>query len=194
MKDHEKSAPVVERQPSPKVGRFFPNGYSAVRQGDHSASVEWSGISMSFSEKEPDGRMGQLVDFLRTLIDEAPPELAELQATIAQLTADLASANADKEAYAQNAIDLRTRIERLKGGAKWQYEHGSVWWEFDAENVADNIATGTKIRLIDSAGTVLYQREASQPIPDTRPSHANAPANSGAHPHNDGLDDYRGKV
>jgi hypothetical protein len=28
----------------------------------------------------------------------------------------------------------------------------------------------------------------------TRPSHANAPADSGTHPHNDGLDDYRGKV
>jgi hypothetical protein len=28
--------------------------------------------------------------------------------------------------------------------------------------------------------------------PNTRPSHANAPADSGTHPHNDGLDDYRG--
>ncbi|WP_053152135.1 hypothetical protein [Pseudomonas protegens] len=33
---------------------------------------------------------------------------------IEELRADLASANADKEAYAQNAINLRERLERLK--------------------------------------------------------------------------------
>lgn len=34
--------------------------------------------------------------------------------------------------------------------------------------------------------------QASAQINTTRPSHANAPADSGTHPHNDGLDDYRG--
>jgi hypothetical protein len=36
--------------------------------------------------------------------------IAELQKTIAELRADLVSANPDKEAYAQNAIDLRRRL------------------------------------------------------------------------------------
>ena len=45
---------------------------------------------------------------------------------------------------------------------QWQYEAGSEWWAFDAENVGDNIASGTKIRLTDLAGNILF----SYPAPE----------------------------
>lgn len=72
---HGEDIPTAEHQESvAKVGRFFSNGYSVVRQGEHSVSVTWAGVSMRFSENEADGRMGQLVDFLRLLID-TPAEM-----------------------------------------------------------------------------------------------------------------------
>ena len=53
-------------------------------------------------------------------------------------------------------------VERQPADMQWQYEAGSAWWAFDAENVGDNIASGTKIRLTDHAGKVLF----SYPAPE----------------------------
>lgn len=124
----------------------------------------------------------------------APPELAELQATIDQLETKLNNAiNLDFERREeierlktacskefQSVEQLKVEIERLKGGqgepVAWIVTdmNGDSYFAYDKQTPDDE---------------PLY---ASHPAPDTRPSHANAPADSGTHPHNDGLDDYRG--
>jgi len=95
------TAPVVERQPEPAcVGdleRFESNGEDFVKVHD-------------------------VIDMLAN-IKSAPPELAELQATIAQLRIDLCNqtslteqANHHKAQRGQTIDELTAEIERLKGG------------------------------------------------------------------------------
>lgn len=48
---------------------------------------------------------------------------------------------------------------------QWQYEAGSAWWAFDSDNVGGSIESGTKIRLTDRAGKVLFQYPADQQEP-----------------------------
>jgi len=108
------AAPVVERQP---VAEVIATGGPHDREDRVLCELQ--------AELPPIG----------TKLYASPPELAELQAaiaeqrqllatrveaneTIARLTADLASANADKAAYAQNAIDLRTKLEKVKATSK----------------------------------------------------------------------------
>lgn len=64
--------------------------------------------------------------------------------------------------YALRALLAAPVVERQPVDMQWQYEAGSVWWSFDTDNVGDNIASGTKIRLIDHAGTVLFK----YPVPE----------------------------
>ncbi|MCL6701122.1 hypothetical protein [Pseudomonas sp. T1.Ur] len=47
-------------------------------------------------------------------VTKAVGRTVDLQGQCADLQSELTSANADKEAYAQNAIDLRAEVERLK--------------------------------------------------------------------------------
>lgn len=44
-----------------------------------------------------------------------------------RLQADLTSANADKEAYAQNAIDLRAKLETARAALRTEVEAGDSW-------------------------------------------------------------------
>lgn len=56
---------------------------------------------------------GELLELHEGYSGDALIELVD-RAHVAQLQADLASANADKEAYGQNAIDLRARVDGLQ--------------------------------------------------------------------------------
>lgn len=142
-------------------------------------------------------------------------KIDELQATIAQLETKLNNAiNLD--------FERRAEIERLKGGkiecGACPGCENECRLDRDSPQVGDEVFyIGEPLR--NSSATQLV---ASQPAPvsvvcekcsgegkvlihtvcgaahktcdacTTRPSHANAPADSGTHPHNDGLDDYRG--
>lgn len=65
----------------------------------------------------------------------------------------------DCSACTAPAVDRQVEAAAMQ----WQYESGSEWWAFDAENVGHNIESGTKIRLTDRAGNVLFQHPAPMP-------------------------------
>jgi hypothetical protein len=93
------SAPVVERQPVAI--------YMHMDELSLFTSEDVSGGVAAVSKRPGDGM---------TALYTAPPELAELQATIARLTADLKIRDRELEIAAEQADDLQVEIERLKGG------------------------------------------------------------------------------
>jgi hypothetical protein len=229
--------PVVERQPA---GFRFDwdyehgNGWcrnatrfvETLEEVDHEDKSTWRNITALYT---------------------APPELAELQATIAQLetklnnainldferraeierlTADLKIRDRELEIAAEYHSDLQVENERLKGG-QGEAVALSVWygpmpesngksnWTAILHRKGYPIWEGSCITLDRSEypDRVRYEADRARYLigelehdPDitsydedkhsgyVRPSHANAPADSGTHPHNDGLDDYRVKV
>jgi hypothetical protein len=248
MNDHEKTAPVVERQLNDELEIY---GYQC-RESEQ---------EKFFLHEYP--HYWQHFPLVRK--DDADSKLAELQATITELETKL-----------NNAINLdferRAEIERLKGGQGEPIHqvrsHGSDCWEdisgeslemcqcqpeeyevrklytsqpapvsvsvvmsFDFEHPLSKekrTVTLTKQNVFDGMEDYFYEKlgeqicqcesvgetnvvdcncdeyvhdfeivsgclDAVAALNTTRPSHANAPADSGTHPHNDGLDDYRGK-
>jgi len=169
----------------------------------------------------------------------APPELSELQATIArmrQLLATRVEASRLDEAN-ENIARLTAENERLKGGqgeAVYQVlDYAEGWKDVDLVSYTAcsldpevyevrvlytsqpaPVAVVLPERLqeiltfLDGSGTLdgwsfgadhssgrkfWWRTELRDCLKvTTRPSHANAPADSGTHPHNDGLDSYRG--
>lgn len=64
------------------------------------------------------------------------------------------------------------------------------------EELAELRATIAELETkLNNAINLDFERRAEiERLNITRPVHANAPADSGTHPHNDGLDDYRREV
>lgn len=67
------------------------------------------------SEVKRYGHIGYLVNASERLLELYPDMTVYVKAAnFDRVTAELASANSDKEAYAQNAIDLRKRVDTLQ--------------------------------------------------------------------------------
>lgn len=78
---------------------------------------------------------------------------------------------------------LKAEIERLRGG------QGEA---VDALLLSDCVEHLHSSYGGGYFGTEVVQLYTSKPAPVSRPEHQPAPADCGIHPHNDGLDTYRG--
>lgn len=95
-------------------------------------------------------------------IDGVPRELLERATDNKYIDKERISIYRHEALCSIRALLAAPVVERQPVDMQWQYEAGSAWWAFDAESVGDNIASGTKIRLTDQAGKVLF----SYPAPE----------------------------
>lgn len=93
-------AHVVERQPVVLPNKMVPSGYDS--EGSIGLRQGWNDFHDAMSKLGP--------------LYTAPPELAELQATIAQLTADYRELSVENDRLLDVACTAEAEVERLKGG------------------------------------------------------------------------------
>lgn len=144
------AAPVVDRQPF----GFWRVPIGCPLQG---MFVAWTDESAGHIASASD-----VFDF--RLLYDAPPELAELQATVARLTAEKERLNDGNAKHWKVVCDQREEIERLKGGqgepVAWRYQShaGGLWYLSSSEHNARTFQGNGEVGAVEP----LYT---SQPAP-----------------------------
>jgi len=159
------AAPVVERQPF-FYGIMQPDGkphYSELCVSGEASDLESEAESMS---EDSDG------EYHVVALYTAPPELAELQATIARLTAENENNAKNSKSWEESAMywmderdKLKYEIERLKGG-----QGGPVAWKCTGDIGTPHVTDSEDCaNAWYSHGGTVERLYASQPAPVSVP-------------------------